>query len=107
MDDAGFLSELAPVAEEQFARHVGAAKEWFPHEMVPWSRGRDFVEGEAFDPSEANLSEAARSALLLNLLTEDNLPHYFHSIASRFGVRRPVGPVEPSGGRPRKVATRS
>ena len=50
MDDAGFLSELAPVAEQQFARHVGAAKEWFPHEMVPWSRGRDFAEGETFDP---------------------------------------------------------
>jgi acyl-[acyl-carrier-protein] desaturase len=52
---------------------------------VPWSRGRDFIEGEDFDPREAGLDEAARSALMLNLLTEDNLPHYFRSIANRFG----------------------
>jgi acyl-[acyl-carrier-protein] desaturase len=91
VDDDGFLSELAPVAAAQYERHVGASKEWFPHEMVPWSRGRDFAEGEEFDPAEANLSEAARSALLLNLLTEDNLPHYFHGIASRFGADDPWG----------------
>jgi acyl-[acyl-carrier-protein] desaturase len=60
--------------------------------MVPWSRGRDFAEDEAFDPSEANLSRGgAERMLLLNLLTEDNLPHYFHSIASRFGSDDPWG----------------
>jgi acyl-[acyl-carrier-protein] desaturase len=31
------------------------------------------------------MSEAARSALFVNLLTEDNLPHYFRTISERFG----------------------
>lgn len=66
-------------------RHLGTAKEWFPHEFVPWSRGRDFAEGEEFDPADAGLDPGVRSALLVNLLTEDNLPHYFGNIQARFG----------------------
>jgi acyl-[acyl-carrier-protein] desaturase len=53
--------------------------------MVPWSRGRDFVEDEQFDADVAELSPGVRSALLLNLLTEDNLPHYYRTIVSHFG----------------------
>jgi acyl-[acyl-carrier-protein] desaturase len=89
--DAALLAEVTPVAAELLDRHLGTAKEWFPHEMVPWSRGRDFVEGEEFEPDEAHLPPAARSALLVNLLTEDNLPHYFRSIASHFGDSDPWG----------------
>ena len=62
-----------------------ASKEWFPHEYVPWSRGRDFVEGEAWDDTEMPLPDAVRSSLLVNLLTEDNLPFYFHAITRMFG----------------------
>jgi acyl-[acyl-carrier-protein] desaturase len=89
--DASLLAELSPTAASLVDRHLGTAKEWFPHEMVPWSRGRDFAEAETFDPSEAGLDDAARSALILNLLTEDNLPHYFRSIANRFGDDDPWG----------------
>jgi acyl-[acyl-carrier-protein] desaturase len=89
--DAALLAGVTPVAAELLERHLGTAKEWFPHEMVPWSRGRDFAEGADFDPNEAKLPDAARSALLLNLLTEDNLPHYFRRIAGRFGDDDPWG----------------
>ncbi len=34
---------------------------------------------------DAQLPPAVRSALLINLLTEDNLPHYFHDITTTFG----------------------
>jgi acyl-[acyl-carrier-protein] desaturase len=91
VNDADLLVALGPTAATLVDRHLGTAKEWFPHEMVPWSRGRDFAEAEEFDPSDANLPEAARSALILNLLTEDNLPHYFRSIANRFGDDDPWG----------------
>ncbi len=30
-----FLVELEPVVEENLHRHMGVAKEWFPHEYVP------------------------------------------------------------------------
>lgn len=85
MHDDQLLAELTPTAARLLDRHLGTAKEWFPHEFVPWGRGRDFVEGEEFDPADAGLDPGVRSALLVNLLTEDNLPHYFGNIQARFG----------------------
>jgi acyl-[acyl-carrier-protein] desaturase len=85
MEDAALLLELIPTATALFDRHVNTAKEWFPHAMVPWSRGRDFVEGEEWDPAEVPMPDAVRSSLFVNLLTEDNLPYYFHTIDNLFG----------------------
>jgi acyl-[acyl-carrier-protein] desaturase len=81
MDDRALLDSLKDTASALFERHLTKTKEWFPHELVPWSRGRDFVAGEEWDPDEFALSAAVRSALFVNLLTEDNLPYYFHSIS--------------------------
>jgi len=89
--DLRLLHELTPVAEKLLERHEGTAKEWFPHEFVPWSRGRDFVEGEEWDPTETPLPDAVRSALYVNLLTEDNLPYYFRTIERIFGSDGPWG----------------
>ncbi|HEX2192518.1 MAG TPA: acyl-ACP desaturase [Acidimicrobiales bacterium] len=80
MDDADLLHELRPTLDRLLDRHLGTAKEWFPHEMVPWSRGRDFEPGEEWDAEEFPLSDAVRRALIVNLLTEDNLPYYFETI---------------------------
>src|SRR4051794_21912636 len=54
--------------------------------MVPWSEGRDFEPGDEWDPSQAPMDEAVRSALFVNLLTEDNLPHYFRTISALYGL---------------------
>ena len=75
-------SNLEPFVEQLLERHLATAKEWFPHELVPWSRGRDFVPGEEWDPNEVSVTETARAALLVNLLTEDNLPYYFATLIS-------------------------
>src|SRR3954453_17294424 len=87
MNDEAILAELRPEAGRLFERHLDTAKEWFPHELVPWSRGRDFEPGEQWDEAESGspLPDAVRSALYVNLLTEDNLPYYFHSISLLFG----------------------
>jgi acyl-[acyl-carrier-protein] desaturase len=82
------LNELEPVVEANLNRHLATAKEWFPHEYVPWSQGRDFdgvLGGEAWEPGQSKLSEVARISLIVNLLTEDNLPSYHHEIATIFG----------------------
>ncbi len=82
------LIELEQVVEENLNRHLKVAKEWFPHEYVPWSDGRNFdgpLGGEAWSPDDSPLSDVARSALIVNLLTEDNLPSYHHEIAILFG----------------------
>ncbi len=79
------ITELEPVAARLLDKHLASAKEWFPHEMVPWSRGRDFEPGEEWDPNEVELDPAVRSSLFVNLLTEDNLPYYFRTIEAMFG----------------------
>ena len=82
------LRDLESVVETNLNRHLSTAKEWFPHEYVPWSQGRDFdgpLGGEAWASEQSSLSEVARTALVVNLLTEDNLPSYHHEIAMMFG----------------------
>jgi len=83
MNNETVLNDLAPAAEKLLERHMGVAKEWFPHDMVPWSLGRDFVEGEKVELPA--MDEGVRSALFVNLLTEDNLPYYFNDIERMFG----------------------
>ena len=92
MDQAALIEELEPVAAKLLERHMGVAKEWFPHELVPYSRGKDFEPGRQWVPEDADfgsagteIDEAVRSALYLNLLTEDNLPYYFRDIDRLFG----------------------
>jgi len=82
------LRELSPVVEGELNRHIGVAKEWFPHDYIPWSEGRNFdglMGGDAWSPDDSPMSDVARSALIVNLLTEDNLPSYHHEIAKIFG----------------------
>src|SRR5262245_23315473 len=83
---APLLSELEPVAAGLLERHLATSKEWFPHELVPWGRGRDFDAGDEWSADEVALPEEIRSALFVNLLTEDNLPYYFRTIERMFGA---------------------
>ena len=83
--DLALLADLEPEAERLLERHLSSTKEWHPHTFVPWSRGRDFEPGYEWDPAESNLPGDVRSALFVNLLTEDNLPYYFRDIERMFG----------------------
>jgi acyl-[acyl-carrier-protein] desaturase len=88
LDQTALLIELEPVVATNLDRHLSLAKEWFPHEYVPWSEGRTFdgvLGGEAWQEGDAKLPDIARTALIVNLLTEDNLPSYHHEIATLFG----------------------
>ncbi|MEO3928141.1 acyl-ACP desaturase [Micromonosporaceae bacterium B7E4] len=88
LSQAALLIELEPVVADNLDRHLRAAKEWFPHEYVPWGEGRTFdgiLDGEAWAPGDSTVPEVARTALVVNLLTEDNLPSYHHQIATLFG----------------------
>jgi acyl-[acyl-carrier-protein] desaturase len=87
-DTVSLLRDLEPVVEVNLNRHLATAKEWFPHEYVPWSQGTDFdgvLGGQAWEPGQSQLSDVARTSLIVNLLTEDNLPSYHHEIATMFG----------------------
>jgi acyl-[acyl-carrier-protein] desaturase len=81
------LKQLEVKVEENLDRHLASAEDWMPHEYVPWSEGRNFamLGGEAWSAEQSQLSPAARAAMELNLLTEDNLPSYHAELGSTFG----------------------
>jgi Fatty acid desaturase. len=59
------LLELEPVVEKEVNRHLTMAKEWFPHEYVPYSEGRTYsgvLGGEGWDRGipRSRLSPATR-----------------------------------------------
>ena len=106
MDSRRLLSDLTPVAERLLERHLASAKEWFPHEFVPWSRGQDFAPGETWDADASPIDPAVRSALFVNLLTEDNLPYYTSQICRSSGATT-CGARGFDAGPPKKAGTRS
>jgi len=61
------LRELDQVVVGELNRHEKVAKEWFPHEYVPWSEGRNFdglMGGDAWTEQDSGVSDVARSALM-------------------------------------------
>ena len=85
--DHDLLAELEPVDERLLDRHLAMAKEWLPHEYIPWSLGRDF-DTEPWTPDQPRLTGVAQAAFEVNLLTEDNLPSYHHQLLANFGRDR-------------------
>ncbi|GAA4488957.1 acyl-ACP desaturase [Rhodococcus olei] len=80
------LRELESVAEENVHRHLAMAKDWHPHDYVPWDDGRNYAAlgGVDWDPEQSQLTDVAKAAMVTNLLTEDNLPSYHRVIAENF-----------------------
>lgn len=83
-DARELLTDLEPEAGRLLERHLKIAVEWFPHEFIPYSQGRDF-DKEPWTPDQPRLSGIARTAFEVNLLTEDNLPSYHRLIYGMFG----------------------
>ena len=83
------LKQLEATVEENLDRHLASAEDWMPHEYVPWSEGRNFavLGGEPWCVEQSRLSPIARTALELNLLTEENLPSYHRDAERTFGRR--------------------
>ena len=103
--DHVLLRELEPVAEQLLDRHLSMAKEWMPHEYVPWSLGRDFGT-EPWTPDQPRLTGVAQAAFEVNLLTEDNLPSYHRELLATFG-RDGAWNTCRTAGPPKRAATRS
>jgi acyl-[acyl-carrier-protein] desaturase len=93
LTDLQLLRELAPVVEQNINRHLQMRKDWNPHDYIPWSDGKNFyaLGGQDWDPSQSKLSEVAQTAMVQNLLTEDNLPSYHREIAMNFSMDDPWG----------------
>ncbi|MEX2324356.1 MAG: acyl-ACP desaturase [Nitriliruptoraceae bacterium] len=83
LSDRELLAELEPVADEQLRAHEKIADEWFPHDYIPYSMGRDF-DTDPWTPDQSRLTGVAQIAFEVNLMTEDNLPSYHREIYDMF-----------------------
>ena len=82
------IRDLEPIVAVELARHLSVQKDWYPHEYVPWSEGRDYagpLNGDAWEAKDSRLTPVAQDSLVLNLLTEDNLPSYHTEISISMG----------------------
>jgi len=76
--------------EQLMADHIAKRPTWYAHDLIKWEEGRNYVE-EPWDESQCTISPEVREALVLNLLTEDNLPYYHFAIASGFPADSAIG----------------
>ena len=78
--------ELVEAIEAEVERlteeHLSRRSDWYFHDIVPWERGESFRD-KPWDESQCTISENARTSLVLNLLTEDNLP-YYHALIEKY-----------------------
>jgi len=81
---AYLVDVLTPQVERLYERHLATTKSWLPHELIPWERATESAPRDAWDAASSTLPSGVRSALVVNLLTEDNLPYYFETINRMF-----------------------
>ncbi|MFF8652550.1 acyl-ACP desaturase [Streptomyces huasconensis] len=85
---ARLLIELEPGVEHLLQRHLSASQMWLPHTFTPWSTAYDYdgpLGGQAWQCEQSTLPRPVQDALVVNLLTEDNLPGYHFELATEFG----------------------
>lgn len=84
------MAAVDPDIERLMAEHLERRPDWYAHELIHWEEGRNYRD-EPWDESQGTLSPDVRETLILNLLTEDNLPYYHFTIANKFGEGSAVG----------------
>ena len=76
------VETIEPVVARLTEEHLKRRTHWYFHDIVPWERGESFRD-KPWDVSQSTISENARTSLVLNLLTEDNLP-YYHLLIEKY-----------------------
>jgi acyl-[acyl-carrier-protein] desaturase len=83
--DAALFEVLRKPTERLMNRHMEATREWVPYNYVPFEfldpkKGRHHQRWDT--EIDGFVEPHVQSALIVNTLTEDNLPEYFHLIAT-------------------------
>lgn len=87
--DAALLDALATPIADSMSRHMERTKVWYPNTFVPYELGRNFSD-EPWHKDQYQMPEGVRSAILVNLLTEDNLPWYTEMLAGLSDNNHPM-----------------
>ena len=87
--DAALADGLTGAAERLLDQHLDVAKTWYPHEFMDFDVAQSFDPDVAWKPEDFPMPDGLRSALFVNLLTEDNLPYYTDLILGDFDRNHP------------------
>jgi acyl-[acyl-carrier-protein] desaturase len=85
---------LEPELDGLLAAHDKARIDWFPSDLLPASQHMSTAEMEyvaELKQQSAQLPDAARIALVLNLITEEGLPSYHRLLHQAFGDKSSWG----------------
>jgi acyl-[acyl-carrier-protein] desaturase len=85
---------LAPELEGLLASHHKERIDWYPSDLLPSSQQMSAIEQEQvaeLKEQSAQLPDAARIALVLNLITEEGLPSYHRLLHQAFGEKSAWG----------------
>ncbi len=86
------LRELEPVVADELNRHHRMRNDWTPIDYMPIDQQTGQILHRVENSEEVPLlSPEAQAAMIVNLLTEDNLPSYHRTIAENFGLDGPWG----------------
>jgi acyl-[acyl-carrier-protein] desaturase len=80
-----FDPQLEPYLKELYQQHRERASgiDWSYHEFIPWEKGRSFKEFP-WSIEQRTLPNAIYTAVETSLLTEVNLPFFYHHLAVTF-----------------------
>ncbi|MGB3770042.1 MAG: acyl-ACP desaturase [Rhodococcus sp. (in: high G+C Gram-positive bacteria)] len=81
--DQDLLSELEADAAHLLQKHIDAARDWQPHDYVPWDQGRNFafLGGEDWSADQVSISDIEVLSATVGVLLADNLPAYHRDLA--------------------------
>ena len=80
------LKEIEPVVEEMMTDHLKKRRLWFPSDFLPSDEQMDEDQDRTLSKLRERargIADSVRVSVVLNLLTEEGLPH-FHRIISRY-----------------------
>lgn len=78
-------AQLDPEIDRLYDRHIGNAKPWAVWEVIDFGQGTNFAD-KPWSPEDYPLPDGVRSAVYVNLLTEDNAPYYTNLLMSKTPV---------------------
>jgi acyl-[acyl-carrier-protein] desaturase len=81
-EDIALLDALTDETERLYNRHLESPRLWDPYMEIEWGSGRSF-KTDPWSEEDYPLSAGVRSAIYVNLLTEDNLPYYTSMLLQR------------------------
>jgi acyl-[acyl-carrier-protein] desaturase len=82
------LADLEPVVADLIQKHEAKRELWYPSDFLPADQGHVAEEPlRELRERAHDISDSARVAVALNILTEEGLPHFHRLIAEQLGNR--------------------